>query len=451
MDFGLALVVAVILASEALVVGTPWGNAFIMLLLAPAWVCVLANARSYASRHVGVGSEEYRAIGRAGLHLFALVAAVYFLTGSTPAARALAPVIVGLPVATVLLRKALRTAHFKRRVAGAHLQRAIVVGHWGSVEDLVSTVRRDPVSTGLDIVGVCTDVPEGVDISVLGGLPVHGSPTTALQAAQEFDADVVAIASHPDLVGHSLRRLSWALEARDIDLIVAPGIVEVAGPRLSLRPAAGLSMLHVERPLTNLVAYRMKLLVERVLAALTLVVLLPVTLGIAALIKSGSDGPVFFKQWRIGAGGEMFQMYKFRTMVNDAEKLKESLAGGNETNAVLFKLQNDPRVTRIGKVLRRFSIDELPQLINVVKGEMSLIGPRPPLPDEVQTYESDAFRRLRLLPGMTGLWQVNGRSLLSWDDSLRMDLWYVDNWSVAVDLQIIVRTFRAVLQGRGAF
>ena len=236
-----------------------------------------------------------------------------------------------------------------------------------------------------------------------------------------------------------------------MDLLVSPGIVEVAGPRLSLRRAEGLPMLHVERPVTSGVAYRLKAVIDRVVGLSILVVMSPILLAIALLIKLDDRGPAFFRQERVGDGGQPFTMIKFRSMAVDAEARLAQLASQHDGNETLFKLRKDPRVTRVGAILRKYSIDELPQIFNVVKGQMSLVGPRPPLKSEVDTYEDDAMRRLRVRPGMTGLWQVSGRSDLSWEDSLRLDLWYVDNWSLALDAQILVRTVKAVVRGTGAY
>jgi exopolysaccharide biosynthesis polyprenyl glycosylphosphotransferase len=284
------------------------------------------------------------------------------------------------------------------------------------------------------------------------GVQMLGSVRTALDAVDLVDAEVVVVASHSEMTGPELRRLSWGLESRNVDLVVSPGIIEVAGPRLSIRPAAGLSLLHVERPTVDGGRLLGKIIFDRVMSVLISLLILPVALVVALAIKVDSRGPVFFRQDRIGARGEPFEMFKFRSMVVDAEaRLADVSAQGNDGNGVLFKQRNDPRVTRVGQFIRRYSLDELPQLINVLKGDMSLVGPRPPLRSEVEGYEPDAVRRLRVRPGLTGLWQVSGRSDLSWDESLRLDLRYVDNWSMILDLQILWRTARAVLRGSGAY
>jgi exopolysaccharide biosynthesis polyprenyl glycosylphosphotransferase len=272
-----------------------------------------------------------------------------------------------------------------------------------------------------------------------------------LAAVDQYDVDVVAVATDPELAGHSLRKLSWALEQRSVELIVSPGIVEVAGPRISIRPVAGLSLLHLERPSVSGGPHLLKSIFDRVVGCLVLIGIAPILLVTAVLVKITSRGPVLFQQTRVGRGGEEFKMLKFRTMVADAEARRAELHALNEGNGLLFKLRDDPRVTKVGKYLRRFSVDELPQLVNVLRGEMSLVGPRPPLPAEVALYAIDDARRMLVKPGLTGLWQVSGRSDLTWEESMRLDLRYADNWSIALDLLILWKTARAVLGRDGAY
>jgi len=232
---------------------------------------------------------------------------------------------------------------------------------------------------------------------------------------------------------------------------VSPGIVEVAGPRISIRPVAGLSLLHLERPSVSGGPHVLKSIFDRVVGCGMLLAVAPLLMVTAVLVKFTSRGPVLFRQTRVGRGGEQFQMLKFRTMVVDAEARKAELHALNDGNGVLFKMRDDPRITKIGKYLRRFSIDELPQLVNVLRGDMSLVGPRPPLPAEVAQYAIDDARRMLVKPGLTGLWQVSGRSDLTWEESMRLDLRYADNWSIALDLLILWKTARAVLGSSGAY
>ncbi|SNV25160.1 Putative colanic biosynthesis UDP-glucose lipid carrier transferase [Dermatophilus congolensis] len=217
------------------------------------------------------------------------------------------------------------------------------------------------------------------------------------------------------------------------------------------RPSTNLSLLHIERPAAARRSAILKGFMDCSLAALLLFLLSPLMVVIAVAIKISDPGPVFFRQQRVGVRGKFFWIFKFRTMVVDAEKRLEALEARSDGNGVLFKMKDDPRITKIGHFLRRYSLDELPQLINVLIGDMSLVGPRPPLAREVEQYEPDALRRLHVKPGMTGLWQVSGRSDLSWEESLRLDLRYVDNWSPMGDLHILFRTFSAVFTSSGAY
>jgi exopolysaccharide biosynthesis polyprenyl glycosylphosphotransferase len=262
--------------------------------------------------------------------------------------------------------------------------------------------------------------------------------------------DTVAVLPTRGLDGVALRRLRWDLEKTPAELLLVPAVPDV-GRRLRVRPFDGLTTLHLER--TGLRGGRVlvKSAVDRVGAALALLLLLPVLVAVALAVKTTSPGPVLFRQARVGRGGHTFTMLKFRSMTSGAEQLVESLAAHDQGNGVPFKIVRDPRVTRVGRFLRRYSLDELPQLINVVKGDMSLVGPRPPLPKEVKRYDVDMHRRFVVKPGLTGLWQVSGRSNLSWDDTVRIDVHYVENWSLLLDLVIIWRTFGAVMRGDGAY
>ena len=382
------------------------------------WVGAVAAQRGYERRFLGTGPGEYRRLADATLVVFALTAGVSFTVNSD---LSRGYVMISLPMALALSfvgRRQLRSWLFRQRLAGQGMQRVLVVGRSDAVAHVVEQLEREPWH-GLAAVEVCA-TPETVDLPAVGGSEdaptdpdlAGPSPTAAcdpeqiMRTVSELDIDVVAVASHPDLSGHALRRLAWLLEERGVELIVSPGIVEVAGPRLSIRPVAGLSLLHLERPATKGGRVLAKNLLDRLLALGLLVVAAPLLLLVAVAVKMSSPGPVLYRQTRIGVRGRPFQMLKFRSMVADAEARRRELEAMNEDDGLKFKIRNDPRVTRVGAWLRRFSVDELPQLWNVVRGEMSLVGPRPPLPAEVAAYDSDATRRLRVRPGLTGLWQV---------------------------------------------
>lgn len=287
--------------------------------------------------------------------------------------------------------------------------------------------------------------------SVFAGVPVLGGFDDVVAVVERFSVDTVAVLPSPELDGPALRRLGWDLEQTQAELLLAPAITEIAGPRVRIRPVCGLPLLHMEKPDLRGIRRVAKETVDRTASALALLLMLPLLLGIAAAVGLSSRGGVFYRQERVGRDGQAFSMLKFRSMVTGADAMTDHLAGSNDGNGVLFKQKTDARVTRVGKVLRRFSLDELPQLLNVVRGDMSLVGPRPPLPTEVERYGFDMHRRFLVKPGITGLWQISGRSDLSWDDSVRIDVRYVENWSLTFDFMILWKTVGAVLRGSGAY
>ncbi len=255
----------------------------------------------------------------------------------------------------------------------------------------------------------------------------------------------------PEMDGIRLRSLAWDLEKTGTDLCVSPALLDVAGPRTTIRPTAGLTLLHVDHPQLSGFRVVVKDLFDRCAAAAALILLFPLLALLGVMIRLHDHGPALFTQTRVGKDGKVFQIYKFRTMVVDAEQRRAELLASNDTDGVLFKLRRDPRVTAVGAYLRRWSIDELPQLLNVFLGHMSLVGPRPALPEEAARYAEHVRRRLVVKPGLTGLWQVNGRSDLSWEESVRLDLRYVENWSFALDLQILWKTISVMVRGSGAY
>jgi exopolysaccharide biosynthesis polyprenyl glycosylphosphotransferase len=236
-----------------------------------------------------------------------------------------------------------------------------------------------------------------------------------------------------------------------VDLVVSPGVVDVAGPRLTIQPVSGLPLIHVEKPQYRGAQRLQKRAFDLLLSFVVLTGALPVMMLAAIAIKVTSRGAIFYRSERIGIDGEPFELIKFRTMVDGADGRLDDLKALNDSDGVLFKIRDDPRVTKVGRVLRRYSIDELPQFFNVLRRDMSVVGPRPPLRSEVDTYSDQVRRRLLVLPGITGLWQVSGRSDLSWEDSVRLDLSYVENWSIANDFLIAAKTVGAVFAAKGAY
>jgi exopolysaccharide biosynthesis polyprenyl glycosylphosphotransferase len=282
-------------------------------------------------------------------------------------------------------------------------------------------------------------------------IPICGGLDSVPSVVSRFNADTVAVLACLEMDGARLRELAWDLEKTGTEMCVASALLDVAGPRTTIRPVAGLPLLHVDHAELTGGKRVLKAVFDKVSAALALMLLAPVFTVIALAIRIADHGPVFFRQTRIGKDGQPFTLWKFRTMVMDAEERKAQLLARNDGDGTLFKMRRDPRVTRAGAWLRRSSLDELPQLFNVLFGNMSLVGPRPALAVEVAEYRDHMRRRLAVKPGITGLWQVSGRSDLPWDEAERLDLRYVENWSLVLDLQILWKTLSAVTRGSGAY
>lgn len=412
-----------------------------LVFLALLWI-----VKGYEIGALGDGPGEYQAVLRAGaIGAFGLMAASYL--GQLDLSRML--VLVGVPAlvaGAVLARYAHRRLLHRARAAGRAMRRTVVVGDPADVRR-VSRDLRSATYHGYAVEGVC--LPEVGRVGEIDGLPVLGATADVVQLASDRSVEVVVVAGSA-LSGEGLRRLSWALGRVGSQLVVAPDLLEVARPRLSVRPTAGLSLLEVEvdPPRRRLLV---KSVMDRVLSAVGLVVCVPVIAIAAIAVRADSPGPAFYRQTRVGVDGRTFTMWKLRTMYLDADARRTALLAQSDRDGVMFKMRADPRVTRVGRVLRRFSVDELPQVVNVLRGDMSLVGPRPPLVEEVEAYPDPAQRRLHVRPGLTGLWQVSGRADLTWEESVRLDLRYVDNWSVAMDLTILWKTVRAVLRGSGAY
>jgi exopolysaccharide biosynthesis polyprenyl glycosylphosphotransferase len=418
------------------------------LALPVLWIVALWLAGAYDVRFIGTGSDEYRKVLNAGVSLTAAVA-IFSYTVNLELSRAY--VVIALPSVTVLdlfARFAMRKRLHARRMRGKCLHNVVAVGHELAVAALITELGRDKYH-GLTVVGACVVRPGECDEVV--GVPVYGGLDDITAAVKAFDADTVAVTTCPEMDGIRLRSLAWELEKTGTDLCVSPALIDVAGPRTTVRPTAGLTLLHVDHPQLSGFRLVLKGLFDRCAAAAALVMLAPVMAALAAAVWLHDRGPALFTQTRVGKDGHSFQMYKFRTMIVNAEQRRTQLLPGNDSDGVLFKLRKDPRVTAVGAHLRRLSLDELPQLFNVFLGQMSLVGPRPALPDEAEKYAEHVRRRLVVKPGLTGLWQVNGRSDLSWEESVRLDLRYVENWSFALDLQILWKTISVMMRGSGAY
>ena len=422
------------------------------LVLPIAWIACLAFNRAYEARHLFVGTEEYARVFRAGLALTAGLA-IFSFAFNLQLARGYVSIVMPLAIVVDLAARFVFRQRLHRSWArGQRLHRVVLVGHDRAVVDMTRRLSRERYH-GLGVIGACLPPAPSRTRALAGMPPVYGNFDDVATAVARSDADTVIVLSCPEIDGPALRRLAWQLERDDVDLIVASTLVDVAGDRTTIRPVDGLPMLHVEHPRLKGSARVVKEIFDRSGALLLLLFASPVLAAVALLVRygRGGRGPAIFKQERVGKNGKPFTLYKFRTMQVDAEARLFELGDLNDNDGALFKMRRDPRITPIGGWLRRFSIDELPQLMNVVKGDMSLVGPRPPLAREVADYPADMRRRLVVKPGLTGLWQVSGRSDLSWEESIRLDLSYVENWSLAMDLAILFRTVSAVVRSSGAY
>jgi len=415
------------------------------LLSAVVWVFVVATGGGYDRRVIGLGTEEFRRVTNSGVRLLALLVLAGFLAKLDLSRGVVVFSVVATTLLSLVLRWVSRRVLHAQRRRGRCMHRVVVVGSAGDARSLMASLSRSPYA-GLGVVGAC--LTERVPVVPDTDVPVVGGVSDVVRAVDLLDADTVAVASTGASAGVELRRLAWSLEGRDVDLLVAPSLTDVAGPRVSVRPVDSVPLLEVQEPVFDGPRRVVKGMFDRVLAVFALVVLALPLLVIGLLVRSSSRGPALFRQTRVGRDGSHFTLWKFRTMVVGADRV--ALAS-NDVDGPLFKLRADPRVTPVGRVLRRWSLDELPQLFNVLLGDMSLVGPRPPLPSEVEQYGDDVRRRLLVKPGLTGLWQVSGRSDLPWEECVRLDLRYVENWSVSLDLLILARTLAAVVRGSGAY
>jgi len=344
------------------------------------------------------------------------------------------------------VRFAFRLRLQSTRRQGFNLNRVLAVGDVEGVTDLADQMRAD-AHAGFAVVGMCGS---GAEADGDSPVPVAGSIDDVVAAARACSADTVAITAGMAIRSDRVRRIAWALEGTSIDLVIAPAIADVAGPRITMRPVSGLPLIYVDAPQFTGGRRVVKRAVDLVGSAVGLVVLSPVLVITAIVIRVTSSGPALFRQARVGKAGEEFACWKFRSMYSDAEKRLASLATSNEADGLLFKIRDDPRITPVGRFLRRSSIDELPQLFNVLGGSMSLVGPRP-LAVADEAFQGDERRRMLVRPGITGLWQVSGRGDQSWDEAVRLDLYYVENWSLSLDIAIMLRTLLAVIRGSGAY
>lgn len=426
-----------------------WFHTVVYLLLPLGWLVILWGTGAYDRRFLGLGTDEFKRVIRAAVTVAASVSFLAFATKTALSRLSVATALLGAMVFILIVRYFARfVLHLIRKHAGAATHRMVLVGTLPETLEVYTAVTRSP---GAGLVPIAIHLTDGYAAArgIQTPIPVYAG-RDVLSLVRDLGGDTIAVCGSASAEPGELRRLAWQLEGSGIDLVVAPQLTDIAGPRVHIRPIEGLPLLHVEEPTLSGPALLAKNLMDRIAAALGLIVLLPLFAVIAIAIRISDPGPVFFRQPRVGHEGRTFRVWKFRTMYVDAEERLASLVDQNETDGLLFKIRQDPRVFPVGRFLRATSLDELPQLINVLFGEMSLVGPRP-LPADDGDFLGDVRRRLLVRPGITGLWQVSGRSDLSWDEAVRLDLYYVDNWSLAYDLSILWRTIGVVLARKGAY
>jgi exopolysaccharide biosynthesis polyprenyl glycosylphosphotransferase len=418
------------------------------------WMIALSVFRTRDPKTFDNGSRQYQRVARSTFTLFGWVAITALLLKWEVSRGFLA---ISFAVGTSLLfleRRAWRTWMLRRRRKGKYLSRVLVIGGVRSAKAMTLRFSEDSLS-GFRVVGVW--VPDRVAApherfhANDSAVPVLGTESDLGQALDVDAVDTVVVTDTEHLGHDGMRELAWALEGRDVNLLVAPNVVDVAGPRIHLQAHGNMPLIYLSGPSYSRARTLRRAIFDRSFAAAVLLLSSPVLLLAALAVKVTSRGPVFYRSERIGTHGVPFQMLKLRTMVRDADQMLEEIAHHNDGAGPLFKVREDPRVTRVGRFLRRYSIDELPQFLNVLRGDMSVVGPRPPLRSEVDAYSEHMHRRLLVKQGVTGLWQVSGRSDLTWEDSVRLDLDYVENWTMLRDMQIIFRTARAVLASHGAY
>jgi exopolysaccharide biosynthesis polyprenyl glycosylphosphotransferase len=425
-------------------------HAAVGLLLATAWLAALATNRAYDVRFFGRGMSEYQRVLDATWKSFSLIVLIAWVTAYSEA-RTLLLVAFPLGMVGLVASRYLWRQHLlrQRRRGDGGLTILLAIGDREQATRLIRLLNGAPEQEFV-VAGVCltTGAQPGERLS---GVPVLGDLNDVGLTAHEMGAGAVAVCSSHEITADVVRRLGWELERYGVDLMLTAELADVAVPRITVSPAPGMSLLHVDTPRFEGPKFSVKQVMDWGLTAVLTLLVSPILLGIALAVALTSRGPVFYLSHRVGRGGRLFPMVKFRTMYVGADRDVVALSAVNEADGPLFKMRSDPRVTRVGRFLRRYSLDELPQLFNVLRGHMSLVGPRPPLPHEVAAYEERMKRRLLVKPGMTGLWQVTGRSDLSWEESVRLDVYYAENWTPFLDLLILAQTARAVVSARGAY
>lgn len=426
----------------------------VTLVVATVWWTLLGFSGSRDTTILGHGTEEYKRLLRSSFWLFGLVAIISYVF-QLEIARGYVSVALPAGILSLIVARVIVRSHLSgERRAGKSSSSVLLIGGVHGVEHLARALRSMPTAGYLPVATYLPNAPEvalvdpDLQLPNLGKDPSLESIVSAVRVARP---DAVALSSGVPLPPRIIRELGWALTDMQVRMIMAPALTDVAGPRISTQPVAGLPLIHVSTPSLSGPRGFVKRMFDICGSFFLILILLPVFISVGALVKMTSPGPIFYTQERIGVRGQKFNMFKFRSMRQDADaQLSELLRLQGTHGSPLSKVLDDPRITPTGKILRKYSLDELPQLFNVLLGDMSLVGPRPQRDHEVALYDGAAHRRLYVSPGMSGLWQVSGRSNLSWEEAIQLDLYYVENWSLTQDIVILLKTFKAVFKSDGA-
>ncbi len=414
------------------------------------WMLVNVVMGTYQTTHLGVGTTEYaKILGAAGMTAGLIGITSYLTKFNLSRGFFVLLFVVGVPL-LLLWRWTTRRLVHRLHLRGHLVTKVLIAGSARHVDEVAAVLDRESW-LGYRIVGALLPATQALHATPRG-VPVVGLSTETALATRDHEADLVVFTEGAFQSSTDFRRIAWDLEGHHVQMAVVPSLSDISSGRMMMRPVGGLPLVHVEQPQSLGASRGLKRAFDVVGGGVAILLSAPLMLGVAVALKLQDGGPILFRQTRVGRDGTFFECLKFRSMVVDAEaRLSAVKHLQDDPENILFKAQSDPRITSVGRFIRRYSVDELPQLFNVVRGEMSLVGPRPALPAEVRRYSQDVQRRLHVRPGMTGLWQVSGRSDLSWEDTVRLDLYYVDNWSLVQDLSIVVKTVHAVLGSRGAY
>ncbi len=419
---------------------------WVLYLTLPIWPVLFTHQSLYKARFITRGVDEGWRIIKAIAAALVIIALISMFTKADLARTwfiVAFPVIVGFVGVERIIA---RIVFSRARVKGNMLRKVVIVGRNDEGRLVREMLDNEPVH-GYEVVGFVEDYI-GADPSVPEA-QLLADPRTTIEVVRQTESVGVIVAATAIDVGSS-NRLIRALTEAGIHVELSSTLCDIAADRLTIRPLGRFPMVYIEPVRRNGWRAVAKRLFDLITASVLLAITMPICATAALAIKLTTPGPVTFRQERVGRDGELFRVWKFRTMVVGAEAMLENVRHLNEAKGPLFKIKDDPRITPVGRVLRKTSIDELPQLINVVRGEMSLVGPRPALPSEVADWEPSLFNRLRVQPGITGMWQVNGRSNADEGDYGQLDLYYVDNWTLYADVSILLRTVPAVVLQKGA-